>query len=323
MRRLASPHTRRSSGPTPPLSLLPPHPSKQRADTLSPSPTSVEAAGRPPLFSPHICRSSGQTPPLSPSSTSVAAGRTPLCPPPTSVAAAGRPTPLSSPHIRRAPQGWRQGQTDCRAVVLAQPGRRQCCSAGRQGRRTRRRRCSGCSAGSQAGQGRCCGAGRPGPGRRTGRGRGCGAGRRTGRGRGCGAGRQTGRRRGCGAGRQTGRGRCGRRTGRGRCCGAGGGRGADGAAVREADGARTGLWCGQAGEAGRGRCCYAGRRAGRGMRGPDLGSARELELVGGTDLTIRRIKRTHELGRLITASETKGSIRSAPNFACTCMRAKE
>ena len=117
--------------------------------------------------------------------------------------------------------------------------------------------------------------------------------------------------------------RCGRRTGRGRCCGAGGGRGADGAAVREADGARTVLWCGQAGEAGRGRCCYAGRLAGRGMRGPDLGSARELELVGGTDLTIRRIKRTHELGRLITASETKGSIRSAPNFACTCMRAKE
>ena len=103
----------------------------------------------------------------------------------------------------------------------------------------------------------------------------------------------------------------------------GGGRGADGAAVREADGARTGLWCGQAVEAGRGRCCYAGRLAGRGMRGPHLGIARELELVGGTDLTIRRIKRTHERGRLITASETKGSIRSAPNFACTCMRAKE
>ena len=120
-----------------------------------------------------------------------------------------------------------------------------------------------------------------------------------------------------------GRGRCGRRTGRGRCCGAGGGWGADGAAVREADGARTVLWCGQAGEAGRGRCCYAGRLAGRGMRGPDLGSARELELVGGTDLTIRRIKRTHELGRLITASETKGSIRSASKFACTCMTAKE
>ena len=102
-----------------------------------------------------------------------------------------------------------------------------------------------------------------------------------------------------------------------------GGWGADGAAFRKADGARTGLWCGQAGEAGRGRCCYAGRLAGRGMRGPDLGIACEFELVGGTDLTIRRIKRSHELGRLITASETKGSIRSAPNFACTCMRAKE
>ena len=50
------------------------------------------------------------------------------------------------------------------------------------------------------------------------------------------------------------------------------------------------------------------------MRGPDLGSARELEFVGETDLIIRRIERIHELGRLITASETKGSIRSAPNF---------
>ena len=58
------------------------------------------------------------------------------------------------------------------------------------------------------------------------------------------------------------------------------------------------------------------------MCGPDLGSARELELVGGTDLTIRRIERIHELGRLITASETKGWIRSAPNFACTCMKVK-
>ena len=84
---------------------------------------------------------------------------------------------------------------------------------------------------------------------------------------------------------------------------------ADGAVVRSGrgGGARTVLLCWET----------------SGMRGPDLGSARDLELVGGTDLTIRRIKRTHELGRLITASETKESIRSAPIFACTCMRAKD
>ena len=46
-------------------------------------------------------------------------------------------------------------------------------------------------------------------------------------------------------------------------------------------------------------------------------------LVGGTDLRIRRTERTHELRRLITASKAKGSIRSAPILAFTCMRGRK
>ena len=48
-----------------------------------------------------------------------------------------------------------------------------------------------------------------------------------------------------------------------------------------------------------------------------------IVLVGGTDLRIRRTERTHELRRLITASKAKGSIRSAPILAFTCMRGRK